>query len=688
VQANSRKKITKEQRRTLTAKGELVYTLEARAFARGLLSADDLREFRAFRKRVGRVQSTSEAIELELETDRRLEQLRELLGELSTVPTRESDGWTAAPATVSTTGVVTNERATSIRESIDDAIEREEEKRKIMRVVRSILNGTSARDALNAEGFPSTPARIRWALRQRQHFERHGTIDDLRAVRSGRRPDVMTAPMQTALTVLWHRHRHASASGLLRALRAHISKTEQEIVGGALAHLRHDETLLLEEIQNGNIRIPSIQSVQSFIRGKSKSEKLLRNEGRAEYQRQNRPLGTLTPTRFANELWELDHSRLDIHAKELVDDEWRHCQVWLTVLIDVHSRSIVNAVVSGRTPDSFTTAMLLRGAILPLDGDDTRRPFGIPQLIRTDRGADFMAVQTQAFCRAVGIDLDFCKPRRPDEKPFVERFFGTIQGNLLPLLPGYKHGNDRGDSWTSRRIMNLLTVQQIRAEIDRWIREYNNSSHSELKERPLNRWRESVAHRDLPNREQLNMLLLHRQTRVVRNTVVGLVFASGAHKYWGECLPAMNGQTISLRYNPDDDEVIYAYDERDVQFLGELRRTDLVGMERINAAWQNFKREKFATDEALDARVQEYHTRAQEDDRVRKAELRAKREQAEVERMLRMSDDATPVVPSLEALGVSIRPGKVAESASQAQASSDATSPEQKLEEYLRRLSA
>ncbi len=688
MRANSRNTVTKEQKRALKAKGDLLHSLAARALARREFPEDDVRSLRRILKQIGRVESVVAAAELDAEADKRLDKLRAVLGVSADDHEQQSDCFVAPAAGKRST--VRSAQDTDVgaqQQKLDALIELEELKRREMRVVRAIIGGATASDALRAENFEATSARIRRALRQRKQFECHGTLDDLRHGRSGRESDVMTTDMKTTISVLWLRHRYATAPGILKALRVHIEKTEKDLVSGHETELRERGVLLVDQIRDGSIKLPSVESVRAFLRAKSKSERTLREQGPAEYQRQGRPLGNLPDTRYANELWELDHSRLDIYVRVERDGQWRQEEVWLTILLDVHSRAIVNAILSSRTPDSFTTAMLLRGAILPIDDSNRLRPFGVPDLIRTDRGSDFMAVQTQQFCRKVGIDLDFCKPRRPDEKPHVERFFGTLQGNLLPLLPGYKHGNTRSEPWTSRRISNLLTVKDLRIEFDRWVREYNGTTHSAIDMRPLEMWRTSVSHRALPDRETLNMMLLHRTTRMVRNTTVGLSLISGAHQYWGEILTAMNGQTIVVRYNPDDDEVIYAYDPGDEEFLGELRRKDLVGQDRMNEAWYAFKREKRQQDKNLDSRVQQYHVAAHENDRLSKAALREKRDKLAAER-LATEFEARSSSGSDAGLGDLNRSGTMGKGDSGTAESPDITSTEQKLDDFLRKLSA
>jgi transposase InsO family protein len=124
------------------------------------------------------------------------------------------------------------------------------------------------------------------------------------------------------------------------------------------------------------------------------------------------------PVSRLNELWQIDASPADALC---VDG--RHS---LYVCVDIFSRRL--SVQVTRTPRAESVALLMRRAILA---------WGVPERVKTDNGSDFKAKSTQRLFASLQIETEASTPFSPEQKGHVERAIGTLQRDLMPLLPGF-----------------------------------------------------------------------------------------------------------------------------------------------------------------------------------------------------------------------------------------------------------
>jgi putative transposase len=79
---------------------------------------------------------------------------------------------------------------------------------------------------------------------------------------------------------------------------------------------------------------------------------------------------------------------------------------------------------------------------------------GVPEMIRSDNGREFIAATVLDFLAEYGVAPAFIEKGRPQQNPFVERFNGTMRDELL-----------NGEDFDS--------VLEARVLITDWIAEYN-----------------------------------------------------------------------------------------------------------------------------------------------------------------------------------------------------------------------
>ncbi len=178
-----------------------------------------------------------------------------------------------------------------------------------------------------------------------------------------------------------------------------------------------------------------------------------------------------------NQLWELDSTKIDV----MCADGRRYT---LVAGIDVWSRR-AKAIVAP-TSRSVSVALLLRRCLLD---------WGVPKIVRTDEGADYVSNHLCAIFDRLDVLHDILPPYSPDQKPHIERFMRTIGHDLFVMLPGFVGHNvaDREAirsrwSFAGRRGQNKtitfacdLTPEQLQEQIDGWCENvYGRETHSGL----------------------------------------------------------------------------------------------------------------------------------------------------------------------------------------------------------------
>jgi putative transposase len=208
---------------------------------------------------------------------------------------------------------------------------------------------------------------------------------------------------------------------------------------------------------------------------------------------------------------EFDGHRLDIRLKVVVRDplgfahEFEIERVWLLAIIDVCTRAVlgyhialareycrydvIKTIENALEPHharTFTIAGLSRGT---LDGFPSER---LPELayatwewIKLDNAKANLAHETlTALCEFVGCVADAGPKYSPDERPYIERFFGTIASRLSSRLPGYTGSNPRdlrralADPKGDLRL--YVSLDELGELVEYAIANYNGTPHAGL----------------------------------------------------------------------------------------------------------------------------------------------------------------------------------------------------------------
>jgi putative transposase len=200
---------------------------------------------------------------------------------------------------------------------------------------------------------------------------------------------------------------------------------------------------------------------------------------------------------------QMDHTVIDV----IVVDERERQPIgrpYLTVAIDVCSRSLVGMVVTLEAPSAVSVGLCLAHAAtdkrpwLESLGVDAPWPMGgKPRLLYLDNASEFKSEALRRGCEQHGIDLAYRPPGRPHYGGIVERVIGTAMQQVHEL-PGTTFSNpvERGRYDSDR--MAMLTLGELEKWLALAVASYHGSIHSTLGQTPAGRWAEGIAATGMP----------------------------------------------------------------------------------------------------------------------------------------------------------------------------------------------
>ena len=329
---------------------------------------------------------------------------------------------------------------------------------------------------------------------------------------------------------------------------------------------------LCKECRAREMSEPSESTIHKFIASLPEAYKMFRQgkSGVRQWEQTAAPVVRYENTSFANERWQGDHSPIPIWVRAKVDGEWRAFRPHISTVIDVHSRSIAGFVVSTKYPDAWTIALLFHRAIMTKPRA-TWLNRGIPFIFQSDRGKDFLSRAITATLGKLNTVLDPDPAYYPNRKGKIERWFLTLDSGCLRALPGHMDVVGVSDGAATKRVHEFLTIQQLNAEIERWIdEEYHRRTHSETNRKPAELWEETARLRLPESEDDLNLLLLkHDVERGVRNTGIHISMNNFKSIFWSPILMYHFRRRVRIAYNPEDLYSVLVYCAASGKFICE-----------------------------------------------------------------------------------------------------------------------
>lgn len=393
-------------------------------------------------------------------------------------------------------------------------------------------------------------------------------------------------PLRTAQRWL-RRYRDSGLAGLVRTERASLGRrTDPELVrlieGMALRRPRPSVAAITRraaEVATAQGWTPvSYNTVRSIVTGLDPGMLTLAHDGATAF-RDTYELVYRRRAEYPNAMWQADHTQLDV----LVLDAGATRRPWLTVVLDDYSRAVPGYTVGLGAPSALNTSLALRQAIWT-KSDPGWPMCGIPEILYVDHDSDF----TSDHLTHVATDLKFrithSTVARPQGRGKIERFFGTINTELLTELPGHLVG---GKPVTPP----ALSLRQLDDAIAGFITTtYHQRKHSEIGVAPHAAW---VGDGWLPRMpeglEQLDLLLVAvAKARVVHRD--GIHFQG--LRYLHPTLAAYVREPVTIRYDPRDITEIRVFHKN--RFLCKAispdHTGDTIGLADIQAARRAYRR--------------------------------------------------------------------------------------------------
>lgn len=355
----------------------------------------------------------------------------------------------------------------------------------------------------------------------------------------------------------WHSlYRTGGISALERAQRADagVRRAAPELVA-FVEHLALTKPrpsiatlhrLAATEAARRGVSTPSYATVRSIVRALDPGMVTLALEGPASYRDRHELVFRHRADR-PNALWQVDHTELDILIK---DPSGRPSRPWLTTVMDDYSRAICGYMVFEGAPSAMNTALALRQAIWP-KSDPAWPMCGIPDVLYVDHGSDFTSHHLEYTAIALKIRIIHSAVARPQGRGKIERFFHTVNTELLATLPGRLTPGQP-------RPVPVLDLPGLDRAVGEFVGQYNQRTHTAIRTSPKAGW---IAEGWLPrlpeSLEELDGLLL----RVSKHRTVqrdGIRFQG--QRYLSPTLASFVGRTVTIRYDPRDLSEIRVYD--------------------------------------------------------------------------------------------------------------------------------
>ena len=258
-----------------------------------------------------------------------------------------------------------------------------------------------------------------------------------------------------------------------------------------------------------------------------------------------------------NSLWELDSTLADV----MCADGKRYA---LVAAIDVWSRRPkVHVTASSR---AAAIAALIRRCLLD---------WGVPGWVRTDEGADYTSRHLRHVFLDLGVGHVVLPPYSPDQKPFIERFIGTLARDLLTQLPGFTGHNvaqaaklRARKSFAARRgeqpvatFKCSLTPEELQEKIDAWCEHiYGREVHSGLGVSPYLKAASWNGERRAVDERSLDALLAEPVQGRPWRTVQKDGLHADAGIYIAAELGPLVGERVHVRREPSDYGRVYVFE--------------------------------------------------------------------------------------------------------------------------------
>ncbi|MBH2032706.1 MAG: transposase family protein [Pseudomonadales bacterium] len=231
------------------------------------------------------------------------------------------------------------------------------------------------------------------------------------------------------------------------------------------------------------IIVPSPSTLRRRIKESGEFRRLLKQKGAQEAIKASRWSVKLRRQYRLLQRIEGDTHTLDI---ELVNEHGDSIgKAALTILLDVASRRVIGWDISINPPSAQKTIRALK---------DSLHRVGVGEEYRLDNGSENTKKDAlDGLFPLLGPNIIYCRVRRPNEKPYVERWFKTLTTGLTHRLRGttFSNPNERGDYPSEKKA--IYTLEVIKERFADWLENvYHKRRHRGIGTSPNKIWAKLV----------------------------------------------------------------------------------------------------------------------------------------------------------------------------------------------------
>ncbi|MDX3855937.1 transposase family protein, partial [Streptomyces sp. AK02-01A] len=289
------------------------------------------------------------------------------------------------------------------------------------------------------------------------------------------------------------------------------------------------------------------------------------------------------PAFWRNHAWETDH----VQAPLLVDADGDLVRPWITWFIDTATKVITGTAVTPGHPSRASVLAALRAAVV------REEPYGpaggVPELVRVDRGKDFLSAAVTTALGAMGVTVKDLPAYSPHLKGTVENLNRAADRMLFAALPGYTASSSarprpgrRGRTAGFKGPAPALSFQDFTTEVLAWTNWWNTAHHPKaLSGRtPLEAWQaDPTPVTDIPAAD-LWAFTLEDDGQPRKLTSHGVQWRG--RTYTAAWMTGQAGRQVRVRYMPHHDHEIEVCDSRG-RHLGPAHLADAATPEQLQA---------------------------------------------------------------------------------------------------------
>ena len=181
--------------------------------------------------------------------------------------------------------------------------------------------------------------------------------------------------------------------------------------------------------------------VRSLISKLPNKDVVIGRFGREEGSRKLLKAGRFEMVTSPFERVEIDSTQADIYV--VIDDKGATARPNVCAAIDCATGVVVGMTVTLEAPNSLITVKTLKEAMTPTSDEffdahnieNRFQAFGRPHVVVSDHGSENSGMHVEGIVEAVGLEFRKTIPKRPEKKPYIERFMNTFN-KFATELPG------------------------------------------------------------------------------------------------------------------------------------------------------------------------------------------------------------------------------------------------------------